>query len=43
MAAADEFGLAVVGFTRKQGYNIYTHPEHISVTRYAEAPRGVLA
>jgi FdhD protein len=39
VAAADEFGLCVVGFTRQQGCNIYTHPAHVS----AGAAREVAA
>jgi FdhD protein len=39
VAAADEFGLCLVGFTKKSGYNIYTHPAHVG----AEMAREVAA
>jgi FdhD protein len=39
VAAADEFGLCVVGFTKKSGYNVYTHPAHVG----AETAREVAA
>ncbi len=39
VAAADEFGLCVVGFTKKNGYNVYTHPAYVE----AELAREVAA
>lgn len=30
VSAAEEFGVCVVGFTKKHGFNIYTHSSHVS-------------
>jgi FdhD protein len=41
IAAADEFGVCVAGFTKKRGFNIYTHAAHIGTG--AEIKREVPA
>ena len=39
VAAADEFGVCVIGFTKRSGCNVYTHPAHVG----AETAREVAA
>ena len=35
LAAADEFGLCLVGFTKKRGFNVYTHASHLAIRQVA--------